>query len=142
MPPSERSGESRAGPSGASAYGRGRGRAAGDRGFVTAEAAVVLPVMALFTMALVWTLAAVAAQIQCVDAARAGARAAARSESPAAVEAAARSAAPPNARVTVLRTDDLWRVRVWAPAPGPDFPAVTISAQAAALAEDSMGVPP
>ncbi|MEU1130279.1 TadE family type IV pilus minor pilin, partial [Streptomyces sp. NPDC005900] len=49
-----------------------------DQGFVTAEAAVVLPTLVLFTMALVWTLLAVCAQIQCVDAARAGARAAAR----------------------------------------------------------------
>ncbi|MEU6124243.1 TadE family protein, partial [Streptomyces sp. NPDC047123] len=53
--------------------GRFRGRGA-DRGFVTAEAAVVLPTLVLFTMALIWTLLAVSAQIQCVDAARAGAR--------------------------------------------------------------------
>ncbi|MEW5632860.1 TadE family type IV pilus minor pilin, partial [Streptomyces hydrogenans] len=47
-----------------------------DQGFVTVEAAVVLPVLALFAMALLWALAASAAQIRCVDAARAGARAA------------------------------------------------------------------
>ncbi|MET9110719.1 TadE family type IV pilus minor pilin, partial [Streptomyces zhihengii] len=52
----------------------------GDRGSVTAEAAVALPALVAFALALVWALMAAAAQIQCVDAARAGARAAARSE--------------------------------------------------------------
>ncbi|WP_435596077.1 TadE family type IV pilus minor pilin, partial [Streptomyces albogriseolus] len=51
---------------------RGRGR---DHGFVTAESALVLPVLVLFVAALVWGLMVVAAQIQCVDAARAGAQA-------------------------------------------------------------------
>lgn len=49
---------------------------------MTAEAAVVLPVLVAFAMALVWGLLVAAAQIQCVDAARAGARAAARQEAP------------------------------------------------------------
>ncbi|NDZ77329.1 hypothetical protein G3I19_02080 [Streptomyces sp. SID10853] len=49
-----------------------------DRGSVSAEAAVVIPALVLFTMTLVWALTAAAAQIQCVDAARAGARAARR----------------------------------------------------------------
>ncbi|NEE32158.1 hypothetical protein G3M53_42765, partial [Streptomyces sp. SID7982] len=66
--------------------GRDRGRApsgdggvgrAGDRGAVTAETAVVIPVLAAFTLALLWALMAAADQIRCVDAARAGARAAA-----------------------------------------------------------------
>ncbi|NEA72412.1 TadE family type IV pilus minor pilin, partial [Streptomyces sp. SID13588] len=65
----------------------------GERGFVTAEAAVALPVMVLFTAGLLSGLMAVAAQIQCVDAARAGARAAARSEPEAAALAATRAAA-------------------------------------------------
>lgn len=50
-----------------------------DRGSVTAEAAMVIPVLLLFALALVWALMAAAAQIRCVDAARTGARAAARS---------------------------------------------------------------
>jgi hypothetical protein len=64
--------------------GAGTGDVPGP-GFVTAEAAVVLPVLVMFTMALVWALMVVAAQIQCVDAARAGARAAARQDPPGAV---------------------------------------------------------
>ncbi|MFE7141872.1 TadE family type IV pilus minor pilin, partial [Streptomyces sp. NPDC057644] len=59
-------------------WGRLRGRAPsaegrGDRGAVTAEAAVVIPVLVAFAMALLWALTAVSDQIRCVDAARAGA---------------------------------------------------------------------
>ncbi|MEY6565921.1 TadE family type IV pilus minor pilin, partial [Streptomyces sp. PGLac3x] len=49
--------------------GDGR-RRDGQRGAVTAEAAVVLPTLVVFLLALVWALLAVAAHIQCVDAAR------------------------------------------------------------------------
>ncbi|MGI5481538.1 TadE family type IV pilus minor pilin [Streptomyces lavendofoliae] len=116
--------------------------AGGDRGSVTAEAATALPALVLFTMALVWALVAAAAQIQCVDAARAGARAAARSEPPAQAVAAAREAAPSGARVAVERTGDLWHVRVEAPTPGPGSLRLTLRAEAAALAEDTLGVEP
>ncbi|MFI1394108.1 TadE family type IV pilus minor pilin [Streptomyces sp. NPDC020681] len=110
-----------------------------DRGSVTAEAAVAIPALVVFAMALVWALMAASAQIQCVDAARAGARAAARSEPQAAAVAAARSAAPDDARVTLARAGDLWRVRVEAEAPGPGALTLTLSAEAAALAEDTVG---
>ncbi|ORT59223.1 TadE family type IV pilus minor pilin [Streptomyces sp. CB03238] len=116
--------------------------AGGDRGSVTAEAATVLPALVLFTMALVWALMAAAAQIQCVDAARAGARAVARSEPREEAVAAARSAAPGGARVAVERAGELWRVRVEAPAPGPGPLRLTLHAEAAALAEDTVGVTP
>ncbi|MFD6966116.1 TadE family type IV pilus minor pilin, partial [Streptomyces diastaticus] len=39
---------------------------------MTAETAVVLPTLVVFLLALLWALLAVAAHIQCVDAARAG----------------------------------------------------------------------
>ncbi|MER8003408.1 TadE family type IV pilus minor pilin [Streptomyces sp. NPDC095613] len=109
-----------------------------DEGFVTAEAAVAVPVLVGFTLALVWALTAAAAQIQCVDAARAGARAAARSEPRAVAEATARAAAPDGATVTVERTDGLWRVRVDARAPGPGALGLTLTAEAAASAEDGL----
>lgn len=111
----------------------------GDRGAVTAEAAVVIPVLVTFALALLWALVAASDQIRCVDAARAGARAAARSEPEAAVLAAAREAGPRGARVKVERAGDLWRVRVDSPAPGPGALALTLSAEAAALAEDAVG---
>ncbi|MFJ5138088.1 TadE family type IV pilus minor pilin [Streptomyces sp. NPDC088707] len=108
-----------------------------DRGFVTVEAALVLPVLALFTVTLLWALAAAAAQIRCVDAARAGARVAARAEPVASAESAARSAAPQGARVAVTRSGELWRVTVEVPAPGPGGMGLTLRAEAAALAEDT-----
>ncbi|MFI9104200.1 TadE family type IV pilus minor pilin [Streptomyces fildesensis] len=107
----------------------------GERGFVTAEAAVALPVMVLFTAGLLSGLMAVAAQIQCVDAARAGARAAARSEPEAAALAAARAAAPRGAAVSLARDGELVRVRVTARAPVLE---VALHAEAAALAEDTV----
>ncbi|MEU0133780.1 TadE family type IV pilus minor pilin [Streptomyces sp. NPDC006296] len=116
------------------------GRREGDRGAVTAEAAMALTVLVAFAFVLVWALVAAADQIRCVDAARAGARAAARSEPEAAVRTVARESAPDRARVAVERTGGLWRVRVEAPTPGPGPLALTLSAEAVALAEDSVGV--
>ncbi|MEV5774964.1 TadE family type IV pilus minor pilin [Streptomyces antimycoticus] len=113
-----------------------RGR---DSGFVTAETAVALPVLALFALTLVWGLMAAAAQLQCVDAARAGARAAARSEPRADAMAAARSAAPDGARVELWQEGDLVRVRVRTRAVGPGPLAVNLRGEAAALAEDTVG---
>ncbi|AVH57367.1 MULTISPECIES: TadE family type IV pilus minor pilin [Streptomyces] len=111
-----------------------------DRGFVTAEAAVVLPSLVLVGMALVWALLAASAQIQCVDAARAGARAAARQDPPDVVLATARRAAPRGAKITVNREDGLVRVTVTASAPGPDALSVELSHEAVALAEETVGV--
>ncbi|WP_411977030.1 TadE family type IV pilus minor pilin [Streptomyces solicathayae] len=113
-----------------------------DRGMVTAEAATALPALVAFAAALVWALGAAAAQIQCVDAARAGARAAARSEPVARAEAVAREAAPDGAEVSLTRSGELWRVIVRAPAPGPGGLGLTLGAEAAALAEDTVGVEP
>lgn len=114
-------------------------RAGRDRGAVTAEAAMAVPVLAMFAMALVWALMAASAQIRCVDAARAGARAAARSEPQAQVSEVVRAAAPGRARVSVERSGELWRVRVAAPMPGPGALALTLTAEASALAEDTVG---
>ncbi|GGV20570.1 TadE family type IV pilus minor pilin [Streptomyces griseoflavus] len=88
-----------------------------DQGFVTAEAAMVLPVLVMFATALVGGLMVVAAQIQCVDAARTGARAAARQDPPGAVVDVTRGAAPPGARVTVSREAGQVRVVVVARPP-------------------------
>ncbi|MFG2314770.1 TadE family type IV pilus minor pilin [Streptomyces tendae] len=97
---------------------RARARGSGpDGGFVTAEAAVVLPVLVVFAMALVWGLLVVAAQIQCVDAARTGARAAARQDPVDEVVQVAREAAPSGARVTVSRQAGLVHVVVVADPP-------------------------
>jgi hypothetical protein len=102
---------------------------------VTAEAAVAVPALVLLLGMLLWGLGAVAAQTRCGDAARAGARAAARGEPAAAVVAAARSAAPGGAEVRTDREGELYRVRVTARAPGPGPLAVRVAAEAVARAE-------
>jgi TadE-like protein len=107
----------------------------GDGGYVTAEAAMVIPALVTVAALLIWGLMAAAAQIRCVDAARAGARAAARSETPADVLRAARAAAPEGARVSVRKSGGLVRVRVTVARPR--FP-VTLTDEAAALDEDTV----
>ncbi|MEV1080591.1 TadE family type IV pilus minor pilin [Streptomyces sp. NPDC050211] len=111
-----------------------------DRGFVTAESAVVLPVLVIFVMALVGALLVVAAQIQCVDAARVGARAAARQDPADAVVEVTREAAPRGARVTLSREGDQVRVAVVAKPPALDGLPFEVREEAVALAEDSVGV--
>lgn len=79
-------------------------RRVGDGGFATAELAVALPVLMLLFALLLWGIAAITAQLRCVDAARVGARAAARGEGDIRSVALARAAAPVGARVRVLRS--------------------------------------
>ncbi|MFJ6691417.1 TadE family type IV pilus minor pilin [Streptomyces sp. NPDC091294] len=125
--------------------GRGRGLDSGsgpDSGFVTAEAAVVLPVLVVFAMALVWGLLVVAAQIQCVDAARTGARAAARQDPVDAVVEVAREAAPPGARVTVSREAGLVRVVVVADPPALHGLPFQVREEAVASAEQAPATEP
>ncbi|MDO7868494.1 TadE family type IV pilus minor pilin [Nocardioides jiangxiensis] len=69
-------------------------RSAGERGAVTAEAALVLPVLAAVTLALVWMLGLAVAQMRVTDAAREAARAVARGDPAAEASSAARVAAP------------------------------------------------
>lgn len=76
-----------------------------DRGSVTAEFALALPaVLVLLALALGAVRVGVS-QVQCVDAARAGARVAARGEASDVVRAAALAAAPRGANVSVTRAD-------------------------------------
>ncbi len=72
-----------------------------DRGSVTAETALALPVLVVVLAMAVWVLAAVGAQLRCVEAAGSAARAAARGEGPAAVRGAAGRLAPEGAAVRV-----------------------------------------
>ncbi len=120
---------------------RGCGRRS-DGGFVTAETAVVLPVLVVFAMALVWGLLVVAAQIQCVDAARTGARAAARQDPDGAVVELAREAAPRGARVTVAREAGLVRVVVVAEPPALHGLPFEVREEAVASVERAVGAEP
>ncbi|MFI9648784.1 TadE family type IV pilus minor pilin [Streptomyces sp. NPDC052040] len=104
---------------------------------MTAEAAVALPALVLFAMALLWALLAASAEIECVDAARAGARAAARQEPADVVQRMARQAAPGGARITVSRRGDLVHVLVVAHPPGPRALTFELRHEAVAMAEDA-----
>ncbi|WP_141206228.1 TadE family type IV pilus minor pilin [Streptomyces griseorubiginosus] len=117
----------------------GRRERAADQGFVTAESAMVLPVLVMFAMALVWGLLVVAAQIQCVDAARTGARAAARQDRADAVVRVTRETAPRDAEVTVVREGDRVRVVVVAKPPALSGLPFEVREEAVALAEETVG---
>ncbi len=114
-----------------------------ERGSVTAELATALPVLVVLLAVALTAVSAVTAQLRCVDAAREGARAAARGESPARVADLAGQVAPAGARVRVTTA-------------GPDTVTVTVtgrvpllgrltspmSVQARAVALVEPGVPP
>ena len=104
---------------------------------VTAETAVVLPVLLLVLAGAVAALIVVGAQLRCVDAAREGARAAARGDDSAAVTAVAARAGPAGAVVRVRSGATDVRVTVSADvAPlGPVPLHVRVSAQALAVRE-------
>ncbi|GGS85263.1 TadE family type IV pilus minor pilin [Streptomyces cinerochromogenes] len=105
---------------------------------MTAEAAMVLSVLVAFTMALVGVLLVAAAQIRCVDAARAGARAAARQDPADVVVTVTRETAPRGARVTVAREGDRVRVTVVARPPLLSGLPFEVREEAVALAEESV----
>ena len=114
-------------------------------GFVTAEFAVSFPVIAVILTLALSAVGAAAAEVRCVDAARTGARALARGETPAAAEAAARAAAPPGARIRVIRRGSEIRVEVSGRAPllGPIAGRRwTVPVAGSAAAEAEPGVEP
>ena len=115
--------------------GAGRRGGRGDGGFVTAESALAVPALLLLLGMLLWGLGVVALQLRCGDAARAGARAAARGEPAAEVTAVALAAAPGGAEVRVERDGGLHRVLVTVGAPGPGPLALPVSGEAVAHAE-------
>ncbi|WP_377270109.1 TadE family type IV pilus minor pilin [Peterkaempfera sp. SMS 1(5)a] len=128
---------SRARSSASARPGRRNGRRGPEAGYATAETAVALPAIVLLCSMLLWGLLATAAQIRCVDAARIGARAAARGDGDAAAVAAAREAAPEGAEIRLERGARTVRVAVEVPFGGPGRLAglLTVRLSAAAVAE-------
>ena len=108
-----------------------------DSGAVTAETAVVLPALVVVLVLCLWSVTVVGQQLQCIDAARTGARALARGESSALARAAAQRAAPDGAIVTLHEADGLAvvEVRSGAGMPGPGGPSVQIGSRAVAAME-------
>lgn len=90
-----------------------------ESGAVTAETAVVLPVLILVAAALAWLVAAGVNQVRTVDAARETARALARDEDPATAEALGRRVAPDGATFAISSDDGRIRVEVVARISGP-----------------------
>ncbi|WP_051108867.1 TadE family type IV pilus minor pilin [Actinomadura flavalba] len=115
-----------------------------DRGMVTAETALALPSLVLVTVVLLWAVAAASTHLACTDAARSGARAAARGEAVSSVrEHVAR--AVPGASVEVSRDGEQVHVEVSTSiqAPLPAFPTLTATAHATAATEPGVTpVPP
>lgn len=117
-------------------------RVRGERGTATAELAVVLPALVLVALLCVWAVTAVAVHVRCLDAARAGARALARGEAPAAVAESAARAGPRGAQVGLEDVGEglvAVEVRARVPLPGPwpgAGPGVTVGGRAVAERED------
>jgi hypothetical protein len=111
-----------------------------DEGMATAEMAIVLPALAVVLVFALWSVAAVSAQLRCVDAALVAARALARGESSDLSVAAARASAPQGARIVVTRSGDLVVVDVRAAVrlPGPwsgALPSLSLVGRAVAAVE-------
>lgn len=112
-----------------------------QHGMVTAEAALVLPMVAVFVLALVWLLSVGIEQVRVVDAARDAARAVARGDDDAAAAEAARRTAGSEAEVVIRHEGGLVSVTVSerVSAPGWLFvplPTVSVDSRASVEAED------
>lgn len=110
----------------------------GSRGSVTAETAAMLPALMVVLAAALWAIQVVGVQLECVDAARAAARAAARGEPLERVREVARSSLRPGAQVDVDRGQQVTKVEVsvevrpdWASS----LPPVKVAASATAGTE-------
>ena len=94
-------------------------RARREHGAVTAEAAVVLPVIVLFTVTMAWLVCVGLTQLRALDAAREVARAAARSDGGGAALGLGRRVAPAGSRVWVRQDHDDVVATVVSPVRGP-----------------------
>lgn len=118
-----------------------RRRGCADQGAVTAELALVLPLLVAVTIGLVWLLAVGAGQLRAVDAARETARALARGETPEAAVAVGEQVAPDGATVRVSTVDGQVHVTVTGEVAGPGgifdaLPAARLHAEAVAVLEE------
>ncbi len=116
-----------------------RDRIRQERGMVVAETALALPALVLVVGLMLWAVLAVTAQLRCVDAARATARAAARGDGVAASVAAGHRLAPKGAHIAVTQSGGLVHVEVsarTAPFGGAvPAPTLTVSADATVAVE-------
>ena len=111
-----------------------------ERGAVTAELALVLPLLLAVTAGLVWFLVVGLGQVRATDAAREAARALARGEDRATAVDLATRIGPPGSRVTVAGDGALVEVTVTARIDGPGgvlaaLPGAEVRATATAALE-------
>jgi len=112
-----------------------------EAGAVTAETAVVLPLLVVLAAGLAWLLTVGVVQVQVIDAARESARALARSDQRDEAIALGRRVAPEGARFGVSASERTVTVSVSADVRGPGgvfarlFPAYTAHASAVAATE-------
>ena len=112
----------------------------GESGAVTAEAAVVVPVLLALVLGSTWFVALAATQVRVVDAAREVARVAARGEPEDAAVASGRVVAPAGTRFQVSRDGEQVRVEASVTVDGPGglfrfLPGVTVASEAVAREE-------
>ena len=111
-----------------------------DRGAVTAELALGVPVLLALTMVLGWLLAVGVGQVRVQDAAREVARAAARGDDLGAAQAVGQRVAPAGSTVAVRAGGERVVATVTASIPGPDvlvrLAGVRLHAEAVALSEE------
>ena len=109
---------------------------------MTAEAAVVLPVLVGVALALAWVVSLAVTQVRVVDAARETARAAARADSEGVALSLGRRVAPDGARFSISDDGSTVVVSVRAEVRGPGgllrfLPGLTVSSRAVAAKEPS-----
>ena len=113
-----------------------------ERGAVTAELALGLPLLLAVTVAMVWLLAVGAAQVRVVDASRESARALARGDDEARAREVAQRIAPAGARVEISGEAGHVVVQTTAAVDGPGgllglVSVIEVTARAVALLERS-----
>lgn len=117
-----------------------------QRGAVTAETAVVLPLLAAFALAMTWLVGLGVNQARAVDAAREVARVVARGDSPAEARTWGDRIAPEGSRISIRRGGESVVVTVSAQVSGPgglfDFlPGFPVRARAVAALEEGAAGP-
>ena len=113
-----------------------------ESGAVTAETAMALPLLAIFTLSMAWLVTIGITEVRAVDAARETARAAARSEGAGEATSLGRRVAPDGSRISVSRSNGAVVARVSAPVNGPSglfgrWAAFHVTAEAVAAEEPS-----
>lgn len=117
-----------------------------ERGTVTAESALVLPLLAAFAMSLVWMVTVMITQVQTVDAARDAARALAQGDARDIVLARAQDTAPEGARIEVSGTHGSVTVSVSTEAVAPGWllvplPPLTVGSHSTVEVEADVVIP-